>query len=178
MKTPLLRAWILGGLILFMDQWTKGLVVAHLELGEQREWVEGFFRLVYWGNTGAAWSMFRGNNYLLAGVAMVALLLLHGVRTQFDVHLLKGQVALGLMFGGIVGNLVDRFRYGHVVDFIYFFTYRHGGGEIGFPAFNLADSAICVGVFGLFLISLQKDAQARKAHALRLHQPPSSDDAS
>ena len=54
MKTPLLRAWILGGLILFMDQWTKGLVVAHLELGEQREWVEGFFRLVYWGNTGAA----------------------------------------------------------------------------------------------------------------------------
>jgi len=43
MKTPLLRAWILGGLILFMDQWTKGLVVAHLELGEQREWVEGFF---------------------------------------------------------------------------------------------------------------------------------------
>ena len=128
MKTPLLRAWILGGLILFMDQWTKGLVVAHLELGEQREWVEGFFRLVYWGNTGAAWSMFRGNNYLLAGVAMVALLLLHGVRNQFDVHLLKGQVALGLMFGGIVGNLVDRFRYGHVVDFIYFFTYRHGGG--------------------------------------------------
>ena len=98
MKTPLLRAWILGGLILFMDQWTKGLVVAHLELGEQREWVEGFFRLVYWGNTGAAWSMFRGNNYLLAGVAMVALLLLHGVRNQFDVHLLKGQVALGLMF--------------------------------------------------------------------------------
>ena len=91
MKTPLLRAWILGGLILFMDQWTKGLVVAHLELGEQREWVEGFFRLVYWGNTGAAWSMFRGNNYLLAGVAMVALLLLHGVRNQFDVHLLKGK---------------------------------------------------------------------------------------
>ena len=120
MKTPLLRAWILGWLILFMDQSTKGLVVAHLELGEQREWVEGFFRLVYWGNTGAAWSMFRGNNYLLAGVAMVALLLLHGVRNQFDVHLLKGQVALGLMFGGIVGNLVDRFRYGHVVDFIYF----------------------------------------------------------
>ena len=67
MKTPLLRAWILGGLILFMDQWTKGLVVAHLELGEQREWVEGFFRLVYWGNTGAAWSMYRGKHPNLIG---------------------------------------------------------------------------------------------------------------
>ena len=63
------------------------------------------------------------------------------------------------MFGGIVGNLVDRFRYGHVVDFIYFFTHAKEGSAL---AFNLADSAICVGVFGLFLISLQKDAQARK----------------
>ena len=71
-----------------MDQWTKGLVVAHLELGEQREWVEGFF-VLSWGNTGAAGACF-GDNYLLAGVAMVALLLLHGVRTNLT-HLLKGK---------------------------------------------------------------------------------------
>jgi signal peptidase II len=162
MKVFLLKAWALGLVILLLDQWTKWLVVTHLELGEQREWVEGFFRLVYWGNTGAAWSLFRGNNYLLAGVALIALILLHGVSRQFDAHRLRGQFALGLMFGGIVGNLLDRFQHGHVVDFIYFFTYRHGGGELGFPAFNLADSAICVGVLTLFLISLQKEAKANK----------------
>ena len=87
LKTPLLRAWILGGLILFMDQWTKA--GGCIELGQQREWVEVF--VLSTGVTLVRLGIYRGNNYLLAGVAMVALLLLHGVRNQFDVHLLKGR---------------------------------------------------------------------------------------
>ena len=62
-----------------------------------------------------------------------------------------------MIFGGIAGNLVDRFVHGHVVDFIYFYLSRRGGSEIGFPAFNIADSAICTGVGLLFLLSWQKD---------------------
>ena len=62
--------------------------------------------------------------------------------------------------GGIAGNLVDRFTHRHVVDFIYFYIARRGGGEIGFPAFNVADSAICTGVALLFLLSWQKDQAA------------------
>jgi signal peptidase II len=74
-----------------------------------------------------------------------------------------GQLSLGLIFGGIAGNLLDRFLHGHVVDFIYFFVSRRGGGEIGFPAFNVADSAICTGVGLLFLLSWQKDAASAAA---------------
>ena len=161
MKNPLFRLLIIATTITLIDQVTKSIVTANLELGEQREWITGFFRLVHWGNTGAAWSIFRGNNHVLAGVAMIAMVILFLARRHFDVHRLFGQVALGLMFGGIAGNLIDRFRIGHVIDFIYFFTYRKGGGEIGFPAFNVADSAICVGVTLLFFISLQKDMESK-----------------
>jgi len=68
-----------------------------------------------------------------------------------------GQISLGLIFGGIAGNLVDRFAHGHVIDFLRFYVNRRGAGEIGFPAFNVADTAICTGVGLLFLLSWQKD---------------------
>jgi signal peptidase II len=72
-------------------------------------------------------------------------------------------VSLGLIFGGIVGNLIDRLRVGHVVDFLYFYLYRRDGHVAGFPAFNVADSAICVGVGLLFLLSWQNDADKAPA---------------
>ena len=64
-----------------------------------------------------------------------------------------GQFALGLIFGGIVGNLIDRLTVKHVIDFIYFYVEQRGGKEIGFPAFNVADSAICTGVGLIFLLT-------------------------
>jgi signal peptidase II len=176
MKPPFLRLLFIAVTIIVADQSTKFMVMEHLKLHDQRELVEGFFRLVHWGNTGAAWSMFRDNNLALASVAVVALVILFLSRKHFEAHRLIGQVALGLMFGGIIGNLIDRFRIGHVVDFIYFFTYRKGGGEIGFPAFNVADSAICVGVGFLFIITLQKEDANRKPppcdHLLLLPSSP------
>jgi signal peptidase II len=64
-----------------------------------------------------------------------------------------GQVALGLLFGGTLGNLIDRLLPSrrHVVDFLYFHVHPRAGGEAGFPAFNVADMAICTGV-GLMLL--------------------------
>jgi len=172
MKSPVIRLILIALSVIALDQVTKWMVTERLALGEQREWVEGFFRLVHWGNTGAAWSMFRGNNHILAGVALIAVVVLFMARKQFDAHRPIGQIALGLMFGGIIGNLIDRFRIGHVVDFIYFFTYRKDGGEIGFPAFNVADSAICVGVAFLFIISIKKDMESRTPPTLTPSGPP------
>ncbi|HXT40251.1 MAG TPA: signal peptidase II, partial [Candidatus Angelobacter sp.] len=102
-------------------------------------------------------NQFAASNQLLAIFALVALLVLFLTRHHFDSHTLFGQLSLGLIFGGIAGNLLDRFLHKHVVDFIYFYLSRRGGGEIGFPAFNVADSAICTGVGLLFLLSWQKD---------------------
>jgi signal peptidase II len=70
---------------------------------------------------------------------------------------LGGQVAVGLVSGGILGNLVDRVFRQHVVDFLYFYLLRRDGAEAGFPAFNVADSAICCGVGLLFILSWQPD---------------------
>ncbi len=140
-----------------LDQFTKQLINRHLGAGHERVIIEGFFRLVNWGNTGAAWSMFMGNNRLLAMVALVALFVLFRSRHHFDVHTTLGQVALGLIFGGIIGNLIDRLLIGHVIDFIYFYLQRRGGPELGFPAFNVADSAICIGVGLMFILSWKNE---------------------
>jgi signal peptidase II len=70
-----------------------------------------------------------------------------------------GQISLGLIFGGIAGNLFDRLHHQRVIDFLRFYLHRRSGEEIGFPAFNIADSAICVGVGLLILISWKQESQ-------------------
>ena len=147
-------------MVYVIDQVSKMAVLKCLGYAEEKTVIEGFFKLVRWANTGAAWSMFHNNNELLAIVALVALLVLFLSRRRFYMQRKPGWIALGLMFGGIVGNLTDRLFRGHVLDFLYFYLKRHteaGTGEIGFPAFNVADSAICVGVVLLFLLSFQKE---------------------
>ncbi len=155
---PTWRIAILALVIFVFDQLTKLVVLNYLGLSDEREVVKGFFKFVHWANTGAAWSMFRGNNGVLAALALVALVLLFLARHHFDVHTLGGQMALGLIFGGILGNLLDRIRIGHVVDFLRFYVIRRNGEELGFPAFNVADSAICIGVGLLFILSFQSES--------------------
>jgi len=146
--------------VLGADQLTKLAVLKLLGYSKEVIVVEGFFKFVHWGNTGAAWSFFNqfsDSNQWLAIFALLALLVLFATRHHFDAHTVPGQISLGLIFGGIAGNLVDRFAHGHVIDFLRFYLNRRGAGEIGFPAFNVADTAICTGVGLLFLLSWQKD---------------------
>lgn len=154
---PTSRIAILALAIFVLDQLTKLVVLRTLDFHEERIVIEGFFKFVYWGNTGAAWSMFRGNNAVLALTALAALIILFLSRHHFDLHTLGGQIALGLIFGGILGNLLDRIRVGYVIDFLRFYLVRRNGEEAGFPAFNIADSAICIGVGLLFILSFQSE---------------------
>ena len=149
-----------------LDQLTKLLVLINLPYGQEKVLIEGFFKFVHWGNTGAAWSMFHGNNELLGIVSLVALLALFLFRRHFDARTWLGQVSLGLIFGGIIGNLFDRLFRDHVVDFIYFHLQPRGGQEIGFPAFNIADMAICTGVGLLFVLSWKQDAQPQSSSGM------------
>ena len=161
--SPNKRIGLLAATVFVLDQFTKLLVLNYLGYAEEKVIIHGFFKLVHWGNTGAAWSIFRNNNEMLAIVALLALLVLFLVRQRFSIETRLGWMAMGLMFGGIAGNLLDRMLPArrHVIDFLYFYVRRGGegepGGELGFPAFNVADSAICIGVFLLFLLSFLKD---------------------
>jgi signal peptidase II len=141
--------------VLVLDQFAKWLVCHGLDLGDEKTVIPGFFKLVHWGNTGAAWSQFSGNNATLALVAAFALVALFLTRHHFSSHTLGGQIAFGLIFGGIAGNFADRLLPGRhaVVDFLYFYLQQRGGRVIDFPAFNVADTAICTGVGLIFLIT-------------------------
>jgi signal peptidase II len=153
------RILMLAGVVFACDQLSKWFVLRFLPAGEEHSVIDGFFKFVHWGNTGAAWSLFRGNNGALALVALLAFVALFLTRHHFNSHTLAGQIAFGLIFGGIAGNLTDRLLPARhaVVDFLYFYMLPRGGGEIGFPAFNVADTAICTGVGLIFLISWKNE---------------------
>lgn len=159
LATPNRRIAALAAAVFALDQLTKLVVLHYLPPGTEKVVVSGFFKFVHWGNTGAAWSLFRGNNELLAVVALVALLVLFLTRHHFEAHTLAGQWAFGLIFGGIAGNLLDRLLPSRqqVIDFIRFYLEPRGGSEIGFPAFNVADSGICIGVALVFWITWRSE---------------------
>jgi signal peptidase II len=164
LRTPNRRIGLMALAVVGLDQLTKLLVLKFLGYTQEKVIIDGFFKLVHWANTGAAWSLFRGNNNVLALVALVALVVLYLSRHHFESRTLLGQIAFGLIFGGIVGNLIDRLFRGHVIDFLYFFIQQRGG-ELGFPAFNVADSAICTGVGLIFIITWRNERQTAPAQS-------------
>ena len=160
------RIAALALMVFALDQFTKWLVLRGLPyIYDEKVIVPGFFKFVHWGNTGAAWSMFSGNNGALAIIALLAFVALFLTRHHFSSHTLSGQIAFGLIFGGIAGNLTDRLLPSRhaVVDFIYFYLQQRGGNEIGFPAFNVADTAICTGVGLIFLITWKNEHAPKPA---------------
>ena len=147
------RILLIGLVILALDQITKWMVIHKIPgptFDDSIVVVEGFFKLVHYGNTGAAWSIFSGNNFWLAIFSVVALVFLWVFRKHFGVEDPLGQLALGLILGGVSGNLIDRVVHHHVVDFLQFYI------PFPFPAFNVADSGICGGVGLMFLLSFKK----------------------
>lgn len=110
--------------------------------------VESFFYLVHIDNPGAAWSLFAGHQILLSLFAVAALAALFFFRRHLELERLPSQIALGLLAGGIVGNLLDRVAHNHVIDFLDVHLPLYGR----WPAFNVADCGIVVGMcFYLFI---------------------------
>jgi len=132
--------------VVILDQLTKHAVRSHLNFNQPITVIPGFFDLRYIRNTGAAWGILEGLNQWLV-VLSVAMLLAIVIFRRHLFHPSAGsQVAIGLMVGGIAGNLIDRIRLNYVVDFLDFYW-----GRWHFPAFNVADAAICCGV-GLYML--------------------------
>lgn len=148
------RLWLLpSALVIALDQFTKHLIVQAFSFGEASP-VTSFFNLVLAHNTGAAFSFLAAAGgwqrlffiVVAAGASAVILYLLrkHGQQTLFG-------LALSLVLGGALGNLIDRIRWGYVVDFLDFYY-----GNYHWPAFNVADMAITGGVILLVLDSMRK----------------------
>ena len=163
MNNRILLVVVIVGVILFFDQLTKTLIAQSLEINQRIPILAGFFDLTHMRNPGAAFSFlahapewFRQPFFLIApGVAIVALLLFI-VYAQEEGLLLV--VAAASILGGAIGNLIDRLLYGEVIDFLLFYWL-----DWEWPAFNVADSCITLGVIGLLWASWRKPVvQARE----------------
>ena len=146
--------------IVGLDQFSKWLVVRSIRPEETHVVISGFFSLVNWRNTGAAWGIFRDYNLVLTAISLSTVLALYLFRHSFQLSRPGPRLALGLIAGGIIGNLIDRIRVGSVIDFLSFYV-----GEYHWPAFNVADSAICVGVGLYILLSWRNTGSAEKNRA-------------
>jgi len=132
-----LAVWTISGLTLAADQFSKALLLASFQVGESRPLLPPLLHLTYVQNTGAAFGLFRGARWLF--IACSLLIVAWIVRETLRAPALPRRLAwaYGLLLGGAVGNLIDRVRVGHVIDF---FDLRV------WPVFNVGDSAITIGV--------------------------------
>jgi len=151
----------LAGAIIALDQWTKALVRASLQIGEAWVPLEAlpFLRVVNWHNTGAAFGLFRnyGDVFTVLAVVVAGVILYYFPQVPRSDWPLR--LAMGFQLGGAVGNLVDRLTRGRVTDFI---------SVWGFPVFNVADASIFIGVVVLVVGVWWKDQ--------KLTSPPMGED--
>jgi signal peptidase II len=144
--------------LILIDQLTKWLIQTHIPYGSAVPIIPGFFSLVYVSNTGAAFSIFQGNNFFFIALALVALaaVLFWLIRDQFNPKKeqrmsVLTKIAFSLFAAGIVGNLLDRVLKGSVVDFLDFYIQHYS-----WPSFNVADSCICIAAALLVLMSFRR----------------------
>lgn len=144
---------------LFIDQLSKSLLEKFYDLGQSTLIIPSFFHITYVRNEGAAWSLFSGNQIFLIIVSLFAL-------TFFYYYFIKEKqidtfkcFSYGLLFGGIIGNLIDRLFKGYVIDFLDFTIFNYH-----FPVFNIADTCIVVGVLCIIFLlwkGNEQDAENR-----------------
>jgi signal peptidase II len=151
-----------GGVVIALDQWTKWLVRTNLPF--QATWlpswlnsVNPYARIVHWQNSGAAFGSFQNGNVIFTVLAIIVIGAIIYYYPKVEASDWTLRLAMGLQLGGAAGNVIDRLNMGKVTDFISIGT---------FPVFNIADSAISVGVVILLLgVWVRERAAKRQAKA-------------
>jgi signal peptidase II len=153
------KFYVLTLAVLVLDHVTKWLARDRLDPEHAIELIPGYLRISYVSNTGVAFGLFRDlgspwKPYVLAAMAIVAVIVILVYSLRMPSSRILLQCALAVIMGGILGNFVDRILQGYVVDFIEF----HIRDVFHWPTFNVADSAITVGI-GLLLIDAVKNPE-------------------
>lgn len=139
---------ILG--VILIDQLSKLFIQRSMELGDSIKVIEDLFYITSHRNSGAAWGMLEGQMiffYIMTVIVLGLLVYLF----MYEAHSRLMQYGIALIIGGAIGNFIDRVLYQHVIDFIDVYI-----GTYDFPIFNVADSALTIGVILLF-IHMMKD---------------------
>ena len=154
----MLRFWFAAVAVFALDQYTKHLVVAGFASGESRIAVPHLLFWTYVQNHAGAFGLFGNNPWILVGMALAVLAVFWFAFREQAAQSALVRIAFGAIAGGAIGNIVDRFHYGYVVDFIDLHWW---------PVFNVADSCITIGVVLLLLSSLQRDRATSKLESSR-----------
>ncbi len=153
--------FLIAGVIVVLDQIIKAIVVHSMQMGSSINILGSVVRLTRTENSGAAFGLFKDGRIAFIIVSAIASLALIVLRREIAKMRSREQMSFGLILGGAVGNLVDRVRVGAVVDFL-----DIGVGSVRWPAFNVADSAITIGVSILaFYLIFRADSHAASAPA-------------
>lgn len=139
------KSLIIAIIVFLFDILIKYIVDKSFYYGILKSIIPNIFYLTKVYNEGAAWSIFSGDRYFLIIISFTALIFLLFYEKNFKKSKVNA-LAFGLVYGGLIGNLFDRIRFGYVIDYLKFYI---GGYE--FPVFNLADTAIVVGFILMFI---------------------------
>ena len=154
--------FVVAGVLIALDQWTKWLVRANLPLSgtwlpDSLEWLSPYARIVHWQNTGAAFGMFQNGSMIFAAFAFIVIGAIVYYFPQVEKHDWSLRLAMSMQLAGAAGNLIDRLLHnGRVTDFISVGT---------FPVFNVADASISVGTVILLLGVYLQERAAKKEQA-------------
>ncbi|MDW7738724.1 MAG: signal peptidase II [Bacillota bacterium] len=144
-----MRLFIIAAVMVLFDQFTKYLITTYMEIGQSIKIIENFLYITYVRNPGAAFGMFPYQTVVFVIITIIVVLfIIFYYRVLAEDHFWL-RLGLALQLGGALGNLIDRLREGYVIDFINFTIWP--------PVFNVADSAIVIGI-GIFLIAFWRDS--------------------
>lgn len=145
--------------VIILDQITKLLIVRKLGMNDAITVIDNFFDIVHARNQGAAFGILRDSSIrlpFLISVSLVAVVVVFILYRKLRPDQKLAAASLALVLAGAVGNLIDRARLGEVIDFLSVHWYQHA-----WPAFNVADSAICIGV-GLMAIDMYREEKKKR----------------
>lgn len=149
--------YIIALVIIAIDQVTKWIVVRTMELGEQITIIENFFYLTSHRNSGAAWGILQGQMLIFYIVTVIVVI---GIIYYMQTYAKESKsLAIGLSFvlGGAIGNFIDRLFHQEVVDFFDFVIFNYN-----FPIFNVADSALTIGVILIIIVTIIDETKVKK----------------
>ena len=153
LKNKYIKLVVFAGIIVLLDQFTKALIIGHVSFNQTIPVMRGFFNITHIHNPGGAFGLManlspalRSIIFLFISSLAVGLIFYFYKKTPPNYPWLAA--AFALIFGGAIGNLIDRLRFGFVIDFLDVYI-----GNLHWPAFNVADSAISIGI-GIFVFHL------------------------
>ncbi len=155
------KKMVLAIIVFIIDQVLKSIVQLN---NASVSVIDNFFRVTYYQNTGAAWSILEGHSYILVFISIIMLILVFNMMYSYEENRFN-DIAFGILLGGIVGNLCDRVFYGMVRDFI---DLRIFGYE--FPVFNVADMAIVLGVMLIMIATIKGDHKSGNRSKRKLNK--------